>query len=70
MKQKKKKIPNRVSGTNGDEKTSEKPVLDEAPPSAEAQVREGFLWVLACLRVWSRCVFNALEGMGLGSAGS
>lgn len=42
MKQKKKKIPNRVSGTNGDEKTSEKPVPEEAPPSAEAQVRLGF----------------------------
>lgn len=42
MKQKKKKIPNRVSGTNGDGKISEKPVLDEAPPSAEAQVRVGF----------------------------
>lgn len=42
MKQQKKKIPNRVSGTNGDEKTSEKPVPEEAPPSAEAQVRLGF----------------------------
>ncbi|XP_036064225.1 UPF0488 protein C8orf33 homolog [Onychomys torridus] len=40
MKQKKKKVPNRVSGTNGDGKTSEKPVLDEAPPSAEAQAEQ------------------------------
>lgn len=39
MKQKK-KIPNRVPGTNGDEKTSEKPVPEEAPPSAEAQAEQ------------------------------
>lgn len=41
MKQKKKKTPNRVSGTNGNEKPSEKPTPDEAPPSAEAQARMG-----------------------------
>ncbi|XP_026638483.1 UPF0488 protein C8orf33 homolog [Microtus ochrogaster] len=40
MKQKKKKIPTRVSGTNGDEKTYEKPVPEEAPPSAEAQAEQ------------------------------
>ncbi|XP_038198725.1 UPF0488 protein C8orf33 homolog isoform X2 [Arvicola amphibius] len=40
MKQKKKKIPTRVSGTNGEEKTSEKPVPEEAPPSAEAQAEQ------------------------------
>ncbi|XP_055461687.1 LOW QUALITY PROTEIN: UPF0488 protein C8orf33 homolog [Psammomys obesus] len=39
MKQKK-KTPNRVSGTNGDQKTSEKPAPDEAPPSAEAQAEQ------------------------------
>ncbi|KAL1770862.1 hypothetical protein HispidOSU_017216 [Sigmodon hispidus] len=40
MKQKKKIVPNKVSGTNGDEKTSGKPVLDEAPRSAEAQAEQ------------------------------
>lgn len=40
MKQKKKKTPNRVSGTNGNEKPPEKPVPDEAPPSAEAQAEQ------------------------------
>lgn len=40
MKQKKKKTPNRVSGTNGNEKPSEKPTPDEAPPSAEAQAEQ------------------------------
>lgn len=40
MKQKKKKTPNRVSGTNGSEKPSEKPAPDEAPPSAEAQAEQ------------------------------
>lgn len=40
MKQKKKKTPNRVSGTNGDQKTSEKPAPDEATPSAEAQAEQ------------------------------
>lgn len=40
MKQKKKKTPNRVSATNRDEKISEKPVVDEAPPSAEAQAEQ------------------------------
>lgn len=43
MKQKKKKAPNKGSGTNGDGKTSEKPAPDEAPPSAEAQASVGFL---------------------------
>ncbi|XP_032773620.1 UPF0488 protein C8orf33 homolog [Rattus rattus] len=40
MKQKKKKTPNRVSGTNGKEKPSEKPTPEEAPPSAEAQAEQ------------------------------
>lgn len=40
MKQKKKKAPNKGSGTNGDGKTSEKPAPDEAPPSAEAQAEQ------------------------------
>lgn len=40
MKQKKKKTPDRVSGTNGKEKPSEKPTPDEAPPSAEAQAEQ------------------------------
>lgn len=40
MKQKKKKTPNRVSGTNGSEKPSEKPAPDEAPSSAEAQAEQ------------------------------
>ncbi|XP_034371960.1 UPF0488 protein C8orf33 homolog [Arvicanthis niloticus] len=40
MKQKKKKTPNRVSGTKGNEKPSEKPAPDEAPPSAEAQAEQ------------------------------
>ncbi|NP_001385911.1 hypothetical protein LOC681282 isoform 1 [Rattus norvegicus] len=40
MKQKKKKTPNRVSGTNGKEKPSENPTPDEAPPSAEAQAEQ------------------------------
>lgn len=65
MKQKKKKTPNKVSGTNGSEKPSEKPAPDEAPPSGEAQARMGlpasFLGANPPASVGEVCGMKALE---------